>query len=181
MKTILDPGIRQRFGLNQLEEMEKSEPSVALEIYPPLAGPAQRLERRGVEALHSTPVSSHRRLGWMEVCKLAFVGASVSFVDASRAALNPVAFLWEHMDVIAKGFLYVLLPLLVTMGWFHFSPEIKSAYPPHSWQGAGFVLLMYAASAFTILLSVFSATFVWKAVSRLMKGWVQKGAETLRS
>lgn len=176
MNKTAPSSLRERFHLPALPP--EPEECVTLSLPLGLSKPAEKLELRQVTL---APKAVSKKSGWLDFCKHAFVGASVSFVDASKVALSPVAFVWEHMDVIAKGFLYVLMPLLVTFGLFHFSPEIKTAYPPHSWQGTGFVLLMYAASAFSILMTLFSATFLWKGFSRLLNGWAERGQEALGS
>jgi len=141
-----------------------------------LVGPAKTLVRKEpVFVAADKPLSISGSF-----LKHAFVGAGVSFVDASKIALNPVSFLWNNADVIAKGFLYLILPILVTFGLFYVSPEVKSAYPPNSWQGSGFVILMYIASSFSILVSLFSIGFLWKSVTKLVKVWARKGQEALQ-
>ena len=122
------------------------------------------------------PTISGRAGRWRWARNVA-LGAGLSFADAGAAALEPVAFVWRHAQVLAQATVYLALPLIAGLMLIHHVPALSQAYALTTPAGATYLAGLYVASAFVMMLATFVGRFAWREAARAMDRFARRGEE----
>lgn len=154
-------------------------PSAPL-VQPARPAPAPSVKRTGRlskvfgRALKLLPPPLARHALWS---RNLFLGATLSFADASLATLTPVAFLWKNLTVVSLGLLYLSVPLVPSLALLYHVPALGQAYAPNTLVGGLYLVGLYVSSAVVLMAAALTAGFVWRGSVRLLNHFANAGAK----
>lgn len=126
------------------------------------------------KTIHALPAPMARHALWF---RNLFLGATLSFADASLSALSPVAFLWKNLPVVSLGLLYLSLPLVPSLALLYHVEPLGRAYAPNTLVGGLYLVGLYVSTAVVMMGLALASGFFWRGAVRLMNHFARTGAQ----
>ena len=167
--------------LNLMPQPMPAASSVSVAASTPAVAPAAKAveKKRGLSALADRvvgflPPPLARHALWS---RNLFLGATLSFADASLSALSPVAFLWRNLSVVSLGLLYLSIPLVPSLALLYHVPALGQAYAPNTLVGGVYLVGLYLSCSVVLMATALTSGFIWRGTVRLMNHFARTGAQ----